>query len=382
MALKNTISFIKKILSGTSSKEEEQHVNESMYRSFLSQNWSKEQFGDKEDVHNNILMGLSKAIDQEKKLPRRTSIYKKVASIAAAVLLVLFTALFVSDYSRNQTSKNSLTSQKTILQPGSDSAILELNNGTKISLESLKVGKTYVGSGFSIKKTATGNLEYHYTENNSEGASENWNTLRTPLGGRYQIVLADGTKVWLNAGSTLTFPQRFSKDERMVMAQGEVFFEVSHNKTKPFVVRTNRMDVRVLGTSFNLNVYEDSEKPSVSLIEGSVQMKAGAAMSILAPGQKGLIEKNKIRVDVFDAESEIAWKDNYFIFKNQNIKEIMSSLARWYNADIEYQGEGWDDLFFTVRISRREHIQEILSLIELTGTVKFKISGRRVIVST
>jgi ferric-dicitrate binding protein FerR (iron transport regulator) len=142
------------------------------------------------------------------------------------------------------------------------------------------------------------------------------------------------------------------------------------------------MDIQVLGTSFNVSTYEDNMYPMVSLIEGAVQVKTGTAISKLTPGQRASIDNDQIHVGLFDIESEIAWKNDYFLFKNKNIKEIMSDLARWYGAEVEYQGENWADKNYTIRISRRENIEEILSIIELTESVKFKIKGRRIIVVT
>src|SRR5690606_19206192 len=133
-----------------------------------------------------------------------------------------------------------------------------------------------------------------------KSSREEWNTLSTPLGGKFQIVLADGTKVWLNAESTLVFPKNFSGDTRKVKTTGEVYFEVSHDKKKPIIVSTKNIDVQVLGTSFNVSTYEDNVSPTVSLIEGAVQVKAGSSVSNLIPGQRASIENNQISVGVFD----------------------------------------------------------------------------------
>lgn len=382
MNKKYIISLIQKILSGSSSKEEEKEVNSTLYNSFISEKWDEDELGNKKEVQNRLEERVGKAIKEDGKLLNpQISNWVILFRVAAVITVFSFVVFFGWSYWQQKMQMDQLANN--ILKPGSDKAFLELNDGTVLSLEDMKVGDQYKNDYFLVKKTADGNLEYVHSENKSRRKSgDGWNTLKTPLGGKYQIVLADGTKAWLNAGSSLTFPESFSGKERLVKAKGEIYFEVSPDKTKPFIVNTNDLDIRVLGTSFIVSTYkEDYLYPSVSLIEGKVELSVDGHASNLVPGQKAIVRKQGLEIQPFDEESEVAWKNDYFIFKDRNIKEIMSSLGRWYDADIEYQGDDWIDKKFTVRISRRQDIREILSLIELTGSIEFKIVGRRVIVS-
>lgn len=376
------------MLSGSSTQEEESQVDQHFYDSFYEEGWDEKKLGDKKDVERRILSRVYEHVSKRHVSRSEHSSFLKYWKYAAVLALFVCIGIIGQQYVYNSSPSESTDPVHEVLQPGSDMASLELSDGTVLNLADLQVGEQYVNAGFLLEKTEEGNLKYLYARGGETSDKENkWSTLKTPLGGRYQISLADGTKVWLNAGSSLTFPESFPGNKRVVEASGEMYFEVSHNKTKPFIVQVQGMDIHVLGTSFNLSAYEDnvttSSGASVALVEGSIQIKtSNQHSSVLYPGQKGTVNQKGIEITAFDKESEVAWKDDYFIFKDKNIKEIMASLGRWYNAEVEFLGEGWADKNFTIRMSRREGIDEILSLIELTKSVKFKIVGRRVIVST
>ncbi|WP_270087812.1 FecR family protein [Sphingobacterium sp. SYP-B4668] len=377
------ITKIKRILSGRSTKEEEDQVNDHFYQSFQSQEWDEMDMGSKKDLESRIISQVTEHISPRYKTNYSVFNRHNIFRYAAAILILLGIGFLF--YPRSiENSPITATVTPSQLIPGRDIASLELSDGTVIPLTDLAPDKQYQNAGVTIRKNSDGNLTYIYDQqSDTDGSTDKWNTLRTPKGGKYQIELADGTKVWLNAGSSLTFPERFATHNRLVKASGEVYFEVSHDKTRPFIVNSNDMEILVLGTSFNLSNYDDNPQGvSVALLEGAVKYKTATSQSTLRPGQKVNLKAGKVEKTLFDIESEIAWKNDYFIFKDQNIKQIMNALSRWYNAEIEYEGNAWEDKNFTIRVSRRQEIADILEMLELTHSIKFKIIGRRIIVST
>lgn len=374
--------LIKKIITGSASKKDEDEVNKEFFDPFVSDSWDQRRMGEKDEALERILKNVKKSLGQTSNKSKTREIVFRLGKVAAVITLLSILGLYGLQFMRDEES-NRVEELSSNLQPGEEKASLTLSDGTILDLEDLSVGEAFENSDFTVIKTEKGNLEYCYNESlENKSPKDEWNTLSTPLGGKFQIVLADGTKVWLNAKSTLAFPKIFFGDTRRVKVTGEVYFEVSPDRNKPFIVNTKEMDIQVLGTSFNVSTYEDNAYPTISLIEGGVQVKTALSISNLVPGQRASIENNQINVAAFDIESEIAWKNDYFLFKNKNIKEIMNDLARWYDAEVEYQGEDWEDKNYTIRISRRENIGEILSIIELTESVKFKIIGRRILVVT
>lgn len=382
MEKKDLVTLIKRVLSGASTRYDEDQLDTHFNESFHSKEWNENKWGNKKDLEVRIKTKIKAHVSGVGKMGKK-SILRKCIPYAAAVLFFLLTgSLIWNTLNNSQLIDMEMIVSEEYLKPGKDRALLELSDGEVVDLESMVVGEVYVKEGISVRKTESGVLEYVYDSNeNLKGAETKRNTLRTPLGGKYHIVLADGTRVWMNAGSSLSFPNQFIGKERVVEAVGEMYFEVSHNEEKPFIVRSNGIDVKVLGTAFNLSVYEDKDEHSVALVEGAVELVTKTDSKKLLPGQKGLVYALGMDVVGFDKEAELAWKDNYFVFKNQNIKDIMISLARWYDAEIVYEGIDWENVNFTIRMSRREELKEILSIIELTKSVKFRIEGRRVMIS-
>jgi len=202
------------------------------------------------------------------------------------------------------------------------------------------------------------------------------------VGGEYQVVLADGTKVWLNALSSIRFPTSFKGSERKVEITGEAYFEVAKNARMPFRVIGGSQTVEVLGTHFNINAYPDESAVATTLLEGSVKvaMHDGQA-KVLKPGEQALIfkENNSFRVKEVDAEDAVAWKNGYFQFNDDDLKTIMNQLSRWYNVEIVYQQANLDQKFGGT-ISRSKNLSQVLRILELTGNVRFRVEGRRITV--
>jgi len=297
---------------------------------------------------------------------------------AAAVLLIAFgTVLYL--YLNKRVSSNAATQQvaaNTII-PGSNKAILTLNDGRQISLTDAANGHIADQAGITVTKKADGQLLYTITE--SEAATIiTFNTIETPRGGQYQVALPDGTKVWLNAATSLRFPTKFSDSERVVYLEGEAYFEVAHNRNSPFKVALNGQKVEVLGTHFNVMAYKDENTIKTTLLEGSVKLTASVGSILLEPGQQGYLATSAFTREQVDVTLVTAWKDGLFKFNGIDMRTLMRQISRWYDIEIEYEPGVKDDVVFG-SISRTSDLSKLLHILELGG-VHFKLNGRKLIV--
>jgi len=306
--------------------------------------------------------------------------------IAVAASLVLATASGIFYYTKHQPGDKiaRAISMKDVVA-GSDKAVLILSNGKRICLEEAKNGELAKQAGTEITKTRDGQLVYKPTGQKTQNYAMVYNTIVIPKGGQHQLILPDGTKVWLNASSSLKYPVHFAKNERVVQLTGEGYFEVVKDRTKPFKVLSAGQLVEVYGTHFNVFAYADEQFCRTTLLEGSISVsqqgkKVGNPQhGILIPGQQAIINGEQFQVKKVDVNSAIDWKNGYFIFEEDNIHAIMNKLSRWYNIDIDYAGN-LDDVNFSGKVSRSKNLSEILKVLSLTGDVKFKVTGRRVTV--
>lgn len=315
-----------------------------------------------------------------------TRYLKKWYSIAAAVILICLSTgayfLLKKPAANNLATKNQPL--KNDIAPGGNKAVLTLANGTQVILDDAKNGSISQNASVKVNKTGNGVLVYHFNKNIS---GENnvrppeINTITTPRGGQYQIILEDGTKVWLNAASSIKFPQVFTDKIRQVELSGEAYFEVTKNKAKPFIVKTNGTQVQVFGTHFNINAYTDNSSVATTLLEGSVSMTYAGATIMLKPGQQGVTGEKSvpIKANFVDTEEVVAWKNGLFIFHDESIANIMKQVSRWYDVDIEYM-DGTQNKEFGGTISKYKNITELLNNIQLTQTIHYKLEGRRVII--
>lgn len=307
--------------------------------------------------------------------------------ISAAVLLI---AISFGIYFYSQTNTPETDAKKAKVQydiaPGGNKALLTLADGRKISLTDAENGKIAEQSGIKISKTADGQLIYSLSQLNNSSEKTLYNTIETPAGGQYQINLPDGTKVWLNSASSLRYPVRFTGKDRSVEITGEAYFEVAHNKLMPFKVITADQIVEVLGTHFNVMAYQDESSTNTTLIEGSVRVVKDNISKIISPGQQTRVKEGHIDVLSANIQEVTAWKNGYFIFKSEDVKSIMRQIARWYDLEVEYQGNVSEKIF-GAKISRFRNVSEVLAILESTGSIHFKIinesnraKGRRIIV--
>jgi transmembrane sensor len=302
---------------------------------------------------------------------------------AAIILITLGTALYFNnsrDISRLPNNKLVVQVDQKIL-PGGNKAILKLANGKTILLDSMSKGQILQESGIQISKTAEGTVIYKVINQNTSNQLS-YNTISTPKGGQYQVLLPDGTKVWLNAASQLRFPVAFTGIDRKVELSGEAYFEVASNKQKPFKVITAHQEIEVLGTHFNVNAYADEELTKTTLLEGQVYVSKGREKTMLKPGQQAVNDAGVSGLTVkkvSDLSEAIAWKNGVFMFDNEDIYTIMNKIARWYDVDVQFTAD-MRGKTYGGNISRFKDVKEVLKTMELTRTIHFKIDGRRILV--
>ncbi|WP_285009320.1 FecR family protein [Pedobacter faecalis] len=303
---------------------------------------------------------------------RRIRLLQRVAA-AATVFLVLSTGIYFYG-SAPQGIKDSITPEQDIA-PGGNLAVLTLANGDTLNLSSVKAGVVIGAEGL----TYTDGARVGGPNATANPGSAEEITAETPRGGTYRIQLSDGTLVVMNSESKLTFAQYFNDQSRIVELSGEAYFEVAKDPARPFVVKTNGQEVRVLGTHFNINSYTQNRSIRTTLLEGSVRVTASNSELILTPGYQAVLTGGQLSQAKADLEEAVSWKDGYFRFNNESITDIMSKLARWYDIDVAYEGDITDE-GFTGTISRFKKISDVLAMLETTKTVHFKIEGRRVTV--
>lgn len=304
-------------------------------------------------------------LQQGRKKAKQLVLYKRMA-LAASILLCLIAGLYLA--TRTSEPQQLTVSTLNDVKPGRNKAILTLADGSVIDLDNAKTGQIAAQNGIVVRKTANGKLEYIVKDaagNSNQAISTN--LISTPRGGQYQVTLPDGTKVWLNAASTLKYPSLFAQNERRVELQGEAYFEVAKDKNKPFRVATNQQTVEVLGTHFNINAYNDEELVKTTLLEGAVNVSNGTNSLKLKPGQQALLNlaDAKLRMNPnVDVDKELAWKNDLFAFDNDDLKTIMRQISRWYDLDVVYQGKITDEKYVG-EIPRNSNLSEVFKILEL-----------------
>ncbi|NWJ50523.1 MAG: FecR family protein [Bacteroidetes bacterium] len=367
----NNRLFFNKVISGTRIKEgllQFQKTNEAAI-------WEK----------------ISKELPDETK---QIGFRRSWLSYAAAAIVVLFIStatFFLIRHYQKMPGEIGETAQslKNDVAPGGNKAVLTLADGSSIILDSAQNGALAQQGNTKVLKLNNGQLAYNLAGQQHPATTVLYNTISTPKGGQYQVVLPDGSKVWLNASSSLRFPTAFIGNERIVEITGEAYFEVaslkiSDNLTKkrPFIVKVNGVEVDVMGTHFNVMAYGDEGKIKTTLLEGVVNVKRGKLNELLKPGQEAELSYNqtndKIIIRNVDLEEAVAWKNGRFLFNNAEIRPIMRQLMRWYDVDVIYEGNV-PERYFTANISRNTNLAELLKVFELSK-IHFKIEGRKLIV--
>lgn len=360
-----------KWLKGSISKEEKKYF-ENWYASLddtevILNDWQyKNKFQLKNKIQDSIKEKIAGDIRAVKVKRRR-----KIAFYAATAAII-FIALWIGKIDFSTLLSSGESRYANDIPPGKNTATLTLASGKTIILSSaydkvdVSGGALHYGDGslvsddqFKVEKIVA----------------------RTPKAGTYQVVLNDGTRVWLNASSSIEFPSSFAKSaKRVVEVTGEAYLEVAKDSAHPFIVKTLNQEIAVLGTHFNINSYADEPAVKTTLLEGRVKVNAkGFRQEVLLPGEQSVLAHSSLSVREVDTASVVAWKNGYFKFNNENLESIMLKLARWYNIDVSYQADLQQEKF-TGRISRNKRIGQVLKLMESGKSIKFKVEGRRVTV--
>ncbi|OOQ57129.1 FecR family protein [Mucilaginibacter pedocola] len=338
---------------------------------------------DEQAVRNRVWARLHQNMERPapQQLPRKYTWLK----VAALLLLATSVGVGLVKYNNNKAeqlaAKADLPVKPAAILPGGNKAVLTMADGTTIALTDAKNGKLATEQGMQVSKAKDGVLVYSASGNAATNAEVAINTITTPRGGQYQVELADGTKVWLNAASSLRFPAAFKGKTRSVELTGEGYFEVAKNKSMPFIVKANGTNVEVLGTHFDVSAYGDDKTVTTTLLEGSVRLVKEGRTAMLIPGQQGVSVNGAAAINVqqADVEQTMAWKSGFFLFRNTYIRDIMKQASRWYDIDVEFE-QGLQNKEYGGKISRYKDISELLKNLELTGTIHFKVEGRRITV--
>jgi len=323
---------------------------------------------------------------------RKIPIWKRLA-IAAAILVLLGSVAWLLMQTPDKSTRPVVTTGtgSSDLPPGCNRAVLTLSGGHHIILDSVANGSLATQGNTQIVKLSNGQLKYTYGGLSNHGDSSataaiSYNTLTTPRGGKYQLVLPDGTGVWLNAASSITYPTAFSGHRRSVKITGEAYFEVAPDRTRPFQVSIHRPSgeeamVEVLGTHFNINAYGDEADTRATLLEGHVRVRSGASTLMLQPGQQAIVKDGGEVVSnthPVDTIAIMAWKNGYFSFNRVDIQTVMRQIARWYDVEISYEGPVSKETFVG-EIPMDASAAQVLKALEKIN-VHFTIKGRRIIV--
>lgn len=375
--------LFEKYLSGTANLAEQQefqdYVDDPLYAGLIQQLLSdafenQAELTDLNEACRNRVLG--KILGAGHVVQLKPKKYRLWPAVAAA--MVIFTLSIAGFFYYNYKIKADKASYraKNDVKPGGNKAYLTLANGKRIELNDAKDGELAKQAGVVITKTASGQLIYTIEKSNKAAAANAYNLIETPKGGQYQIQLPDGTSVWLNAASVLKYPVSFAAlKERRVELHGEAYFEVAKDQQHPFIVNTDKQDVRVLGTHFNISAYSDEPLAKTTLLEGSVKVNTDY---ILKPGEQFAISKaGKVGVSLVNVEDVIAWKKGYFEFHDENVYEIMRKVARWYDVQVIYEDEiSLNKMEGT--LSRFGNVSRILDVLESTGLLTFRIEGKKI----
>ena len=394
MDKKSILTLLDRYLKNQSNTKEKEKLDEFFEENSNSIEASKsiENVSKLEDkIFNYIQFGIKEQVKKESTFNRMPYL-----QVAASILVIFLFSTTIYFYRSSLTSKSQLPIAQGVekiedKQPAKNIAILTLGNNSQIVLDEASNGEIAQESGVSILKTDKGELIYKIRNSNklSNNDLNKYNTISTPMGGKFKVILPDGSLVVLNAASTLKYPVHFDEKLRKVSFTGEAYFEIAkledkRKKRVPFYVYSNDQIVEVLGTHFNINSYDNEEYSKTTLLEGSVKIineKSAAPAKILKPGQQAVIKRGDIQTKIMiaDEAQALAWKDGYFLFKNTNIKDVVNELERWYNIDIQYE----DEMEFeniTGYISRNVKISSVLKMLQLSGIVDYEISGSTIII--
>lgn len=382
-------TLIRKSISGEITLEEQKQLddwlNESAHHrelfdkynnpDFLSSIDFEKDIEESQEAYSNFMRRLAP------KKPMRRLAWSRYVAAAVLIAFVCVSAMIVYMYKGGQPYSSSelavvSVQQADTIPADSTDIILITASGEKIPVQSSQ--KMLSVSSGSIKIDEQPIEEYAKIK--TTPAEVVYNTLKILRGKRFKMQLSDGTIVWLNADSEITFPSNFDGKERKVLAKGELFFDVTENKSQPFIVETPTGNIRVLGTAFNIHCYKD-EVPMTTLVRGKIAYSLGKESVILTPGQQCRVEDNKLSVREVDTYEYVSWIDEVLVFKDKELNEILSTLSRLYDVDIYYESPELKRLPFTGSFKQYEHLDKIIRMIEECGLIHIKQDGKTLIIS-
>ncbi|XHR95527.1 FecR family protein [Mucilaginibacter sp. UC70_90] len=378
MTKEGFITLYEKHLNGTATREELDillRYQDDFEMYIISE---KDDAGSHAEVKRRIFDKLEDNIEQ----PTVRQIGKRAWwSVAAAIFLFTTTGLYFLKFNHKPSTatNNTMAAIGHNIKPGTNQATLTLANGKTLILTDSLNGELASQAGVKVSKTKQGEIIYTAAANGDNQATL-YNTLTTKRSEQFQVILPDGSHVWLDAASSLKYPVVFKGDKRMVELTGQGYFEVSHNAAMPFIVKTARTEVQVLGTHFNVSAYEDDQIDKTTLLEGLVRIRNHNSTALLKPGEQALSDnKGNLTVNKADVDQEVAWKNGLFDFRKAGIEEIMVKASRWYDINVIYEGKVPDTRLIG-KVSRNVDISSLLETLQFEG-IKLRVEGKNVIVS-
>lgn len=347
-------------------------ANETTYRKLMDETFLEREYRRIKAVDaSRPLADMQSRIGAQRGRKRMLSWYRIGAAAAVAGLILWGVSYFISQPAIPLTEQQTTEMYASHIRPGETKAVLTLDDGTTVSLGADKRKNEQV-------------IGQKQTKRKSE--QQKLNQLTTPRGGEFRITLADGTEVWLNAESQLSYPDTFRTDERRVILKGEAYFQVAKNEQKPFYVESDGQLIRVYGTEFNIRSYLEDEEIYTTLVEGSVALQAhnGAnAELFLTPGHQAVFDKQTASVYIRPVDTGVvtSWRKGMFVFEEQNLGQIMAELSRWYDFDYEFMDNVLSETIFMGSVPRYGDFNEVLEILEKSGGLKFRMQERTVIVS-
>jgi transmembrane sensor len=377
MKNEDLISLLNRYRAGTCSAQEKASI-ERWYNNYAAKYAGEPLEEDLESEMKLIWNNIQGGKQQQAKIARFN--YKKYAIAAAAASIIFCAGLFYFNGKRELGTPAIDAVAAIDIAPGKFGATLTLANGKQIRLNDATTGQISTEAGVAITKSAAGKLIYKI--DGSTAKTNGTNILATSRGETYEIQLPDGTHVWLNSASSITYFTALSKDgKRKVKLSGEAYFQVAHDKIHPFIVQTEGQQVEVLGTHFNVNAYPDEPVIATTLLEGSVKVTSASFKQILKPGQQAENRNGSITVSHANIEKVLDWKNGEFYMNDINFKLAMRKIARWYDVEVIFNSSVPDDMQIGGWVSRNEKLSSVLKSMESIGNVHFKVEGRKIYVS-
>ncbi|WP_256005309.1 FecR family protein [Pedobacter deserti] len=394
-------SLIDKVHNGTANDEELGLYNHYMNRIALGSSnafgvaaWNTTELGAEDDVKQELYDRIEKI--RLVRISRQLTLWPRFAIIAAAAVAAIIIGVWFFNYHHLDDRKDLTNITKNDIAPGKHGATITLANGKVITLSEAKSGVVIGGAEGLVYNDNTAVISGEDGEILKKGlykgsSASTGMTAVTQKGQTYQFTLPDGTKVWLNADSKISFPSQFNGKERKVLLEGEGYFEVVHNAKQPFRVESTSSDgkkqvVEDIGTAFNISAYGNDQVTTTTLVEGEARVSAfdarsGIQSAVLKPNQQAIQNaRGGMQVRRVDPEQAVSWKEGVFIYNSTPLEDVMRQVARWYNVEVVYEHAGLKKKLFGGSALRSDHVSKILQTIENTGAVHFKIEGRRITV--